>query len=57
MEILFELSVGAWFGTAIAILELNVIKPILEYDYEFYYAMDQIEMVQLKEGDIIDDNI
>jgi hypothetical protein len=29
MEILFELSVGAWFGTAVAILELNVINPIL----------------------------
>lgn len=57
MELLFELSVGAWFGTAIAILELNIIKPILENDYDFYNAMDQIEMIQLKEGDIIDDNI
>lgn len=64
MDILFQLSVGAWFGTAIAILELNVIKPILERDYEFYNIMERIErtqlkveMFQLKEGDIIDDNI
>lgn len=64
MELLFELSVGAWFGTTIAILELNVIKPILERDYEFYNIMERIErtqlkveMFQLKEGDIIDDNI
>lgn len=57
MELLFELSVGAWFGATIAILQIDVIKPILEKDYEFYYVMEQVEMIQLKEGDIIDDNI
>tara|TARA_S200002703_G_scaffold12925_1_gene11440 strand:+ start:421 stop:594 length:174 start_codon:yes stop_codon:yes gene_type:complete len=57
MEIMFMMTAGAWIGTAIAIIEMNVIKPILENDYDFYNAMDQIEMIQLKEGDIIDDNI
>lgn len=57
MDIMFMITAGAWIGTAIAIIELDVIKPILERDYEFYNVMDRIEMIQLKEGDIIDDNI
>ena len=57
MDIMFMITAGAWIGTAIAIIELDVIKPILEKDYEFYNIMDRIDMIQLKEGDIIDDNI
>ena len=57
MDIMFMITAGAWIGTAIAIIELDVIKPILERDYEFYNIMDRINMIQLKEGDIIDDNI
>lgn len=57
MDIMFMITAGAWIGTAIAIIELDVIKPILERDYEFYNIMDRIDMIQLKEGDIIDDNI
>lgn len=57
MEIMFMITAGAWIGTAIAIIEMDVIKPILEKDYEFLSIMDQVEMIQLKEGDIIDDNI
>jgi len=57
MEIMFMITAGAWIGTAIAIIEMDVIKPILEKDYEFLSIMDRIEMIQLKEGDIIDDNI
>lgn len=44
MEILFELSVGAWFGTAVAILELNVINPILERDYMFIKLMEDMQI-------------
>jgi|TARA_S200002703_G_scaffold145593_1_gene140048 hypothetical protein len=44
MEILFELSVGAWFGTAVAILELNVINPILERDYMFVKLMEDMQI-------------
>ena len=57
MDIMFMITAGAWIGTAIAIIELDVIKPILEKDYEFYNIIDRIDMIQLKEGDIIDDNI
>ena len=57
MELMFMITAGAWIGTAIAIIEMDVIKPILEKDYEFYSIMEQVEMIQLKEGDIIDDNI
>ena len=57
MDIMFMITAGAWIGTAIAIIELDVIKPILEKDYEFYNIMDRIDMIQLEEGDIIDDNI
>jgi len=57
MEIMFMITAGAWIGTAIAIIEMDIIKPILEKDYEFLSIMDQVEMIQLKEGDIIDDNI
>ena len=57
MDIMFMITAGAWIGTAIAIIELDVIKPILERDYEFYNIMHRIDMIQLKEGDIIDDNI
>jgi hypothetical protein len=52
MEIMFMITAGAWIGTAIAIIEMDVIKPILEKDYEFLSIMDK-----LKEGDIIHDNI
>ena len=37
------ITAGAWIGTAIAIIEMDVIKPILEKDYEFLSIMDELK--------------
>jgi hypothetical protein len=57
MEMMFNILYGAWLGTAIAIIQYDVINPILENDYDFYNAMDQIQPIQFKEGEMLDDNI
>ena len=57
MEMMFNILYGAWLGTAIAIIQYDVIQPILDNRGDIYRVMDQIKMTKIEEWEMLDDNI
>lgn len=57
MEMMFNILYGAWLGTAIAIIQYDVIQPILDNRGDIYHIIDRIKISQIEEGEMLDDNI